>query len=243
MPGTGMPDILIWPPGDVKVPGHRPGRSPVAHIHLPDGSFTLSWALFWWLCALAVLGVALVRARAGRFGSREIAVAAFLSVAAFAAFLVEIPLFGGVHLNLTPLIGILAGPVLGTLVVFVINVLSAAIGHGGWGLIGANVLVNVSEVLTAWAAFRALGRIMPGLFARAGIASFGGLFAGNLVMVAIILLSGIQGVSQEGSALLPGLSLVVAVNLGAAVIEAFLTGFIMAYIDRVRPALLEPSRG
>jgi cobalt/nickel transport system permease protein len=214
----------------------------VAHIHLPDGSFTLSWALFWWLCALAVLGAALLRARAGRFGSREIAVAAFLTVAAFVAFLLEIPLFGGVHLNLTPLIGILAGPVLGTLVVFVTNILSAAIGHGGWGLIGANVLVNVSEVVTAWLAFRALGRVTGSLFTRAGLATFGGLFAGNLVMGGIILLSGIQGVSQEGAELLPGLSLVVAVNLGAAVIEAFLTGLILEYIGRVRPALLEPAR-
>jgi cobalt/nickel transport system permease protein len=61
-------------------------------------------------------------------------------------------------------------------------------------------------------------------------------------MVGILLLSGIQGVSQEGAALLPGLSLVVAVNLGMAVIEAFLTGFILEYIGRVRPALLEPAR-
>jgi cobalt/nickel transport system permease protein len=128
------------------VPGHSPGWCPVAHIHLPDGSFTLSWVLFWWLCALVLLGAALLRARVSRLGSREIAVAAFLTVAAFVAFLLEIPLFGGVHLNLTPLIGILAGPVLGTLVVLVTNILSAAIGHGGWGLIGANVLVNVSEV-------------------------------------------------------------------------------------------------
>jgi ABC-type Co2+ transport system permease subunit len=32
------------------------------------------------------------------------------------------------------------------------------------------------------------------------------------------------------------------VNLGMAVIEAFLTGFILEYIGRVRPALLEPAR-
>ena len=215
----------------------------MAHIHLPDGSFTLSWALFWWLCALMVLGAALLRARSRKYGSREIAVAAFLTVAAFAAFLLEIPLFGGVHLNLTPLIGILAGPVLGTLAVFVTNILSAAIGHGGWGLIGANVLVNVSEVATAWLAFRALGRVSSSLFARAGIATFAGLFVGNLVMVGVILLSGIQGVSQAGGELLPGLSLVIAVNLGAAVIEGFLTGFIVEYLGRVRPALLATSRG
>jgi cobalt/nickel transport system permease protein len=210
----------------------------VAHIHLPDGSFTLFWVLAWWICALALVGAALVLARRGRSGSREVTVAAFVTAAAFAVFQVQVPLFGGVHLNLTPLIGILAGPVLGGLIVFIVNILSAAIGHGGWGLIGANVLVNFSEVLTAWLVFRALARVTGSLFARAGIATFVGLFIGNITMVAIILISGIQGVTQTTLQILTGLSLLVAVNMGVAVVEAFITGFILEYIGRVKPDLL-----
>ena len=214
----------------------------MAHIHLPDGSFTLFWALVWWICALALIGIALVWARRRRSGTREITVAAFVTAASFAVFQVEIPLFGGVHLNLTPLIGILAGPVLGSLIVFIVNILSAATGHGGWGLIGANVLVNSSEVMTAWLLFRALGRVTPGLFTRAGIATFGGLFSGNIAMVAIILVSGIQGVTQSSVQILAGLSLLVAVNMGVAVVEAFVTGFIVEYIGKVKPDLLEGGR-
>ena len=210
----------------------------MAHIHLPDGSFTLFWVLFWWACALGAVGIALWLARRRRFGGRELTVAAFVTAAAFAAFQLEIPVFGGVHLNLTPLIGILAGPVLGSLVVFIVNILSAAIGHGGWGLIGANILVNGSEVVTAWLLFRGLSRIVPGLFARAGVATFGGLLTGNVAMVAIILVSGIQGVNQSPAQVLAGLSLVVAVNLGIAVLEAFITGSVVEYIGKVRPALL-----
>lgn len=211
----------------------------MAHIHLPDGSFTLFWVIAWWACALAIVGAALVVARGRKPGSREISIAAFVTAAAFAISQVEIPLFGGVHLNLTPLVGILAGPVLGSLVIFIVNILSAATGHGGWGLIGANVLVNCSEVFSAWFIFRALRSVIPGLFARAGVATFGGLFAGNLVMVAIILVSGIQGVTQTTDQILAGLSLVVAVNLGVAMIEGVITGFIAEYIGRVRPGLLE----
>jgi cobalt/nickel transport system permease protein len=214
----------------------------VAHIHLPDGSFTLFWVLVWWICALALIGVALVWARRRGSGTREITIAAFVTAASFAVFQVQIPLFGGVHLNLTPLIGILAGPVLGSLIVFIVNILSAATGHGGWGLIGANVLVNFSEVMTAWLLFRALGRVTPGLFTRAGIATFGGLFSGNIAMVAIILVSGIQGVTQSSVQILAGLSLLVAVNMGVAVAEAFVTGFIVEYIGKVKPDLLEGGR-
>lgn len=214
----------------------------MAHIHLPDGSFTLLWVLVWWICALTLIGAAIRLAKKGGLDGRKITVSAFVTAAAFAVFLVEVPLFGGVHLNLTPLIGILVGPVLGSLVVFIVNILSAATGHGGWGLIGANILVNFSEVMIAWLTFRGLKQVTGNLFSRAGIATFAGLFAGNLVLVAILLISGIQGVSQPLPQVLAGLSLIMAVNMATAILEAFLTGFMVEYIGRVRPGLLNGGR-
>jgi cobalt/nickel transport system permease protein len=211
----------------------------VAHIHLEDGSFSLLWVLVWWIAALAFTGLVLWSLRsAGRKSQGLITIAAFLTAAAFVISQIEIPLFGGVHLNLTPLIGILAGPVLGTLVVLVINILSAAIGHGGWSLIGANMLVNLSEVTVAYLVFRGARRVLPDLFSRAGIATFAGLFCGNLVMVAIILISGIQGVTQTSEQLLTGLSLIIAVNMAVAVVEALLTGLVVRYIGKIRPDIL-----
>ncbi len=215
----------------------------MAHIHLEDGAFTLTWVIVWWVLALVFIAIALWLLRAeGQKSAKKITIAAFVTAAAFALFQVNIPLFGGVHLNLTPLIGILAGPVLGALVVLVINILSAAIGHGGWGLIGANVLVNVSEVVVAYLIFRGTRAIIPDLFSWAGIATFAGLFCGNLVMVAVILVSGIQGVTQSSEQVLAGLTLIIAVNMGVAIIEAIITGLIVRYIGKVRPDLLGEVR-
>jgi len=212
----------------------------MAHIHLEDGSFTLFWVIVWWACALVVIGIALYMLRSGnKPDNKKITIAAFLTAAAFAVFQVSIPVFGGVHLNLTPLIGILAGPFLGALIVFIVNILTAAIGHGGWGLIGANVLVNFSEVLVAYITFRGLKNLVPGLFSRAGIATFIGLFCGNVVMIAIILVSGVQGASQSTSMTLVGLSYLATVNMGVAVIEAVITGLIIARIGKARADLLE----
>ncbi|HEX3002293.1 MAG TPA: energy-coupling factor ABC transporter permease, partial [Methanoregula sp.] len=203
----------------------------MAHIHLEDGAFSLTWVLVWWLLALACIGIALWILRVkGRKDTGRITIAAFVTAAAFALFQVNIPLFGGVHLNLTPLVGILAGPVLGSLVVLVINILSAAIGHGGWGLVGANVLVNLAEIIVAWAVFRVSRTFIPDLFSRAGIATFAGLFCGNLIMIWIILVSGVQGVAQSPGQVLTGLSLIVAVNMGVAVIEALISGLIVRYV-------------
>lgn len=215
----------------------------MAHIHLEDGSFTLLWVLVWWIIALVLIGAALFLLKSrNKPDPKKITIAAFVATAAFAIFQVQIPIFGGVHLNLTPLIGILTGPLLGTLIIFVVNILSAAIGHGGWGLVGANILVNLSEVTVAWFVFKGMKKITPSLFSQAGISTFSGLFVGNIVMIGIILVSGIQGVHQTPGEILTGLSLLAAVNMGVAVIEAFISGLVVTYIARIRPDILEGDK-
>lgn len=211
----------------------------MAHIHLEDGSFSLFFALVWWTAAVILVGIAIYLMRSEKKPDRrKITLAAFCTAAAFAIFQVSLPIFGGVHLNLTPLIGILVGPAAGALVVLIINILSAAIGHGGWGLIGANTLVNIVEVFVGYSCFRLLKSAIPDLFSRAGIATIAGLLCGNIVMILIIVISGVQGVNQSTDQILTGLSLIAAVNMGVAVIEAFITGLIVAYIGKVRPDLL-----
>lgn len=211
----------------------------MAHIHLEDGSFSLFFVLLWWTAAIILVGIAICLMRSEKKPDRRrITLAAFCTAAAFAIFQVSLPIFGGVHLNLTPLIGILAGPAAGSLVVLIINILSAVIGHGGWGLIGANTLVNIVEVFVGYSCFRLLKTTIPDLFPRAGIATIAALFCGNIAMILIIIVSGVQGVSQGTGQILTGLSLLAAVNMGVAVVEAFITGLIVAYIGKVRPDLL-----
>jgi len=216
----------------------------MAHIHLEDGSFALLWVVVWWAVALALLCIALLFFRMRRkTDHRRITVAAFCTAAAFVLFQVEIPVAGGVHISLTPLIGILTGPVIGSFIVFIINILSAAVGHGGWGLIGANTIVNLSEVVVAYGIWKGARSFLPDRFSRAVIATLCGLITGNILMVGIILVSGIQGVSQGPEQILAGLSLLAAINTGMAVVEAFLTGLVISYIGKMRPDLLdEPGK-
>jgi cobalt/nickel transport system permease protein len=215
----------------------------MAHIHLEDGSFSIFWVIVWWAAAIILIGISLYLLRSGKkTDSRKITIAAFCTAATFAIFQVSIPVFGGVHINLTPLIGILTGPLIGSLVVLIINILSAAIGHGGWSMIGANTLINIVEVVVAYATWRLLKPFIPGLLPRAGIATIAGLLCGNIAMILIIVISGVQGVNQGTAQILAGLSLLAAVNMGVAVIEAFVTGLIVTYIGKVRPDLLWGER-
>ena len=187
--------------------------------------------------ALIVLAVALLVARRQTFTTQRLTAAALLAAISFAIFQVNIPFAGGVHMNLTPLIGILAGPAIGSLVVLVVNILSAAIGHGGWGLIGANSLVNISEVTSAYYLFYYATRRFE-LFTRGAVAAFGGLLVGNVLSVLIIVISGIQGSTLSGSALFVYILQVPLLNLIVAVGEAIVTGFVVEYLGRVRPDML-----
>ena len=209
----------------------------MAHIHLPDGVFPIQWVLFWWLLAIVSLFAALVATRRHAIALSRLAVAGMLAAASFAIFQINVPYAGGVHMNLTPLIGILAGPGLGTLIVFVVNILSAAVGHGGWGLIGANTVINMSEILVAFYIFKATQDRLE-LFTRGAFAAIGGLLVGNAVFVLIILISGIQGVQLSGVPLLIYIIQIPVLNFIVAVVEAIVTGFVVDYLGKVRPDLI-----
>jgi cobalt/nickel transport system permease protein len=211
----------------------------MAHIHLQDGAFSIQWVITWWVIAIIILGLCLYwLKKVKKINNKTITLAAMLTAASFAIFQVSIPLFGGVHMNLTPLIGILAGPAIGGIVVLIVNILSAAIGHGGWGLIGANILVNMTEVTVAYGIYKVLGKINLDTFSKAGIGTITGLLFGSIAMILIILISGIQGVHQDVQTMLYGLSLLAAVNMGVAIIEAVITGYVVSYINRIRPDML-----
>jgi cobalt/nickel transport system permease protein len=216
----------------------------MAHIHLADGSFSLFWVIVWWALALAIIGAAIVFLRRQRKpDNRRITVASFCVAAAFVLSQIELPIAGGVHISLTPLVAILTGPVIGLFIVFITNILSAAIGHGGWSMIGANTLVGLSEVLVAYAVWRGLKLFIGNVCVRAVTATLSGLILGNFVMMGIIALSGIQGVSQSMEQIVTGLFFVASVNIAVAVIEALMTGLVVLYITKMRPDLLEGKQG
>lgn len=171
---------------------------------------------------------------------RRITIAAFCVAVVFVLSQVELPVAGGVHIGLTPPAGILTGPAMGVLIVFIVNILPAAIGHGGWGLIGASTLVGLSEVLLAWGIWRGLKPFTGNVFIRAVTATFSGLIPGTVVMMGIIVLSGIQGSARSPGQILAGLFMIAAVNTAVAVIEALMTGLVVAHIGKLRPDLLEP---
>lgn len=210
----------------------------MAHIHLQDGTLPLFWAALWWALGLALIGISIRLLRRRPFEPARLTLTALCTATVFALFQVEIPIFGGVHLSLMPLTGILLGPMLGIIAALVTNIFSAAMGHGGWTVIGANMLVNTTELVTAYAIFRVTSHGRASIFARGAGATFLALLAGTLVMIGIVVVSGIQGVNQGAEAIAQSMLLVGAVNLAVGTVEAFVTGYLLSYLARVRPDIL-----
>ena len=89
------------------------------------------------------VAVALLSTRRHAIPIQRLAIAGMLTGNLLSVFQTNIPFSGGVHMNLTPLTGILAGRVMGSLIIFIVHLLSAAVGHGGWCLAGANTIINL----------------------------------------------------------------------------------------------------
>lgn len=102
---------------------------------------------------------------------------------------------------------------------------------------GANAIINVSEIAIAFYVFRTTKNRLE-MFTRGAAAAISGLLVGNLVFLAAVAVSGIQGSELHGVALLPHLIQVVILNLVVAVGEAVVTGFVVDYLSKVRPDLL-----
>ena len=210
----------------------------MAHIHLGDGSFPLWALLLWTTLGVALVGTVVSRVRKDGIETRQIALAGIAAAASLAIFQLNVPVWGGIHVNLTGLVGILAGPLLGALIALVVNIFSAALGHGAVGLLGANTLVNASEAIVAYYAFRTLLRMDWDLFPAGAGASTLGLAAGVVLMGAIIVVSGVDGSALPRADLTVAVAGLVGLNLGVAVVEGILTGFVVRFLASVRPDLV-----
>mgnify|MGYP002760231951 FL=1 len=192
----------------------------------------------WTLVGTGLLRVVAYRVRKGGIRTNQIALAGIGAAASFAIFQLNIPVWGGIHMNLTGLVGILAGPLLGALIALVVNIFSAVLGHGAVGLLGANVLVNATEAVVAYYLFKTLIGMDWDVFpASAGAATIG-LSAGAVLMGVIIVVSGVNGSALPRGDLAVAVGGLVGLNLGVAVIEGILTGFIIQFLASVRPDLV-----
>lgn len=223
----------------------------MAHVHIPDGVLPVWLWVAGYVVSLALAALAISRIR----GQERKGIMAAVTVAVMLV-VQSIPLGVPYHINLSPLAGIILGPLWALISILVTNLAQASFGHGGITIVGLNTLVVWSEALIGFYLFAVLRKVMKAGRLRtslaAGASTLIALIVSAFLVVGIVAISGIdpiQALGEHAHELLPrggtlqvSLSvfamLVVPMAIGGALIEAVITGLLVAYVLRVKPSLI-----
>lgn len=126
----------------------------MSHIHLPDSVLPPVICISGFIICFSLLYLFAKQIKEGEV-RKKIPFAGVIGALMLIFMSVPLGIFP-VHLSLTVLCGILAGPGLGFIAVFVVNTILALIGHGGITVIGVNTLLMGSEVILGFHIFRLL---------------------------------------------------------------------------------------
>jgi cobalt/nickel transport system permease protein len=203
-------------------------------MHIPDGFLSAGVATATWAASSACVAASLRRERAGRAEVPASTLGA-LSAFVFSAQLVNVPVVPGTsgHLVGGMLAAALVGPDRGLVVMAVVLAVQALVFQdGGVTAFGANLLsMGVAGCFAGYG--------VAALVARA-VAGAGGLVAGAVLgaFVATLLGAAIVGLSLAASGLYPApvvVPLLLAVHVPIGLLEAALTGAVLATVLRWRP--------
>lgn len=176
----------------------------MTHIHIPDGVLPMWLWAGGWIAAVVLLVLADRASR--RVDARRrlplVGVVSALVIVAMSSEVVPI----AYHMNLTVLAGALLGPSLSIVSAFVVQVVLAALGHGGVTIVGLNTLLTASEMLLGWALLqggvRLLGAKRAALVAAA--ATVATLAVTTTMLVGLVAASGtLAATERETGALDP----------------------------------------
>lgn len=127
----------------------------MSHLHIPDGIIPIVWAAVGYLATVLILVLCTYMLK-----RRQIRRTPLIGIFA-AVMLLTMGVFP-YHINLAVLSGIVLGPWMGLIAVFIVNLLLSLMGHGGITVVGLNTLILGSEVVLGYILFKLLkGYIKP----------------------------------------------------------------------------------
>ncbi len=196
--------------------------------HIPDGILSLPVLLGGGLLAVGGLALAV-----SRLDERDIPKTAILAAVFFVVSLVAVPIGpSSVHLLLSGLIGIVLG--LAAIPAIFVGLLLQAVLFGFGGL--TSLGVDVVDI--------AFPGVILGGFAAPLLARTGGVVAGfvaaAVAAAAVIATAGCVSLALALSSTdyVPSLTVIALTYVPLAVVEAIVTGVVVAYLKQVKPEIL-----
>lgn len=232
-------------------------------MHIPDGVLPMWIVLAGWVATALILSFCI--RRVSRIDiRRKIPLIGIVSALMIVGMTLEIvPI--AYHINLGVIAGIILGPALAFISVFIVDLIIAMFGHGGITVVGLNTIVIGAEAVLGYYLFQLfivlIGKQSLGW--ASSLAVIVGLFLSTNVMLGIVYASHvdmvktfeieheINGTDHEGSANRitdNGIDFVrfaktvfILAPLGW-LLEAVITGLAIKYVSRVRPDLIAAER-
>ncbi|MDD4792174.1 MAG: energy-coupling factor ABC transporter permease [Firmicutes bacterium] len=229
----------------------------MSHLHIPDGVLPLPWILvgFAVTAILLLISVFWVK-RQDR--TRTVPRIAILSAIMMLAMSLPIPVLH-YHVNLTVLVGMMAGPAEGFIAGFIANLVLGLVAHGGITVIGLNTLITGLEIALGWLLWRALRARGGRPFVKTAITTLVVLAVSTTAMLGIVAGTQVNPTlathdhhthshhahssDADGhlESMKPFATIVYTAGAVGWVIEAVVTGSVVQFISESRPDLVGMS--
>jgi len=156
----------------------------MSHIHLPDGVLPVWIWASGFIVAILVGAILLRLTKKDELTRRLPLLGMMAAVMVLGAAIEIVPI--AYHVNLTVISGILLGPSLIFLAIFVVNVILALFGHGGITVIGLNTLTLSIEGVFGYFLFRFFWKVFKRLITATFLATFIALIFSTFAMIGVV---------------------------------------------------------
>ncbi len=236
----------------------------MSHLHIPDGILPGWLIIAGWLLTALILAFSIYRTRHTEL-KRKIPLIGIISALMIVCMTIPIvPI--AYHINLSVIAGIILGPAVAFISIFIVDFIIAMLGHGGVTVVGLNTVVVGAEAFIGFYLFQ-LFMVMIGkdsVMWSSGIAAVISLIFSTSLLVGIVyssqlnpeLVIGIERVNpseqvktdEAPKELVRGVNiksfaktLLVLLGIGW-LLEGIITAFVIKYVSRVRPDLILHQR-
>jgi cobalt/nickel transport system permease protein len=236
----------------------------MSHLHIPDGILPGWLIIAGWLLTAVILTFSIYRTRHTELKSKIPLIGIISALMIVCMTIPIVPI--AYHINLSVIAGIILGPAMAFISIFIVDFIIAMFGHGGITVVGLNTVVVGAEAFIGFYLFQ-LFMVMIGkdsVMWSSGVAALISLIISTSLLVGIVyssqlnpeLVIGIERgnpseqvkTDEAPKELVSGVniksfakSLLVLLGIGWLV-EGIITAFVIKYVSRVRPDLILPQR-
>lgn len=218
----------------------------MSHLHIPDGVLPGWLVLAGWICTALLLTFCIYRVRRVEL-ARKIPLIGIVSALMIVCMTLPIIPFA-YHVNLSVVAGIILGPALAFISIFIVDLIIAMFGHGGITVVGLNTIVIGAEAVLGYYLFLIFKMLMGSYSVgwSSGIAAVFSLIISTTLLVGILYLAHVNPDliidTENGN---NGLNIGVFAKTALAVLffgwmlEGVITGLVIKYVSGIRPDLIE----